>query len=185
MLKLKAGAVLVLMACLSMPAFAQTPSDASVERFVTVSGLMENFTADFEAGFVPSAVSAFMLKLDNEYPRLEKAKRDKIQALVTKEMEEMSRQFLALNPEFEQKMRAFITETTKGIYTQSELEALTAFYATELGQSVAKKQSEFNCQLMVSAMPSLDQAMFNFSQETQARLKAKQLMQQVDEILAE
>lgn len=185
MLKLKAGAVLVLMACLSMPAFAQTPSDASVERFVTVSGLMENFTADFEAGFVPSAVASFMLKLDNDYPRLEKAKRDKIQALVTKEMEEMSRQFLALNPEFEQKMRAFITETAKGIYTQSELEALTAFYSTEVGQSVAKKQSEFNRQLMVSAMPSLEQAMLEFFQDTQSRVMMNQLAREIEAVLTQ
>lgn len=185
MLKLKAGAVLVLMACLSMPAFAQTPSDASVERFVTVSNLMEDFPREFQVGFVPSAVANFMLKLDNEYPRLEKDKRDKIQALVTKEMEEMSVLFLALNPEFEQKMHTHIAAVVKDVYTQAELEALTAFYSTEVGQSVAKKQSEFNRQLMASVMPSLEQAMLKFSQETQSRVRAKQLMQQVDEILKE
>lgn len=131
-------------------AYANTPSDRSVEEYIKLVKFDENFINDTKVGFISSFTSALMMDVDKNFPNLSSDKRAQILTLVEQEAKLSAEEFVS-DKQLQAQNRVIIKQVISKHFNQAQIDALNDFYRTPIGQQVVDAQSA----MIKEMMPSL------------------------------
>lgn len=157
-----------------------TPSDASLIQLAKLSNFEKEFQNGVKQGFL-SSVSASVMQ-DKAFQKLTPEQQNRVQKI----LEDFSEKILAgINtPELSQQALDGYVKTAKKYFTQDEVNALSQFYNTPIGQSIVKKQSafmtEYTNELVVGMMQDKQ---FNEKMENSLKQYLPELKQQLNPLL--
>lgn len=143
----------------SNTALAQTPSDESLARYLTVT----NFKTGFKESFIASSNSAIKVGVLNQIAQAYPDATPEQMAAAQKVVEEVLFAHTAKLMEdpriYEIAHKTFIG-AAKTHFTQQQIDAMNKFYSTPIGQDIIKKQSTFltevSDKLMVQLIPVVE-----------------------------
>ncbi len=157
-----------------------TPNDASLIQLAKLSNFEKEFQNGVKQGFL-SSVSASVMQ-DKAFQKLTPEQQNRVQKI----LEDFSEKILAgINtPELSQQALDGYVKTAKKYFTQDEVNALSQFYNTPIGQSIVKKQSafmtEYTNELVVGMMQDKQ---FNEKMENSLKQYLPELKQQLNPLL--
>lgn len=131
---------------------SQIPSDASLEKLVQVQHLEKNLATMMNQSkeTVAKAMEASISNLIPKEQITEAQRQQMLEAL--SEFTQKSMDDLNQSEMRKQMINAYI-ETAKTVYTQDEVNAMIAFYGSNIGQSVVEKQTIINKAYAEQIMP--------------------------------
>ena len=133
-------------------AFAATPSDASLEKWMEVQHFDKEIKQSFKAGFSAS-LQPFVSKMIAALPP---EKQVQVNEAWTRYLDGIKEG--VLTPELMAKLRNDFKDSAKTYFTQEEVNALIAFYSSHAGKSIMDKLPEFMSktnQQMMQNMPKV------------------------------
>jgi putative periplasmic protein len=137
----------VLFSCACAAAFAAPPTDASLEKLMQVQHI-DAMWQDL------SATTPDMAKQILSGSGEMKAVLERIPESKKARFSQITEQFLrdtaadTATPEFRGRLKKIVMQEMKTTYTQEEVDAMTAFFDTPVGQSLIRKQAAFTRKIM-------------------------------------
>ncbi len=133
--KMKLKTLLLPLAALALcaNAFAATPSDASLERWLDT----QNFDRDMEKNMINSFNIGFKPYADKALAKIPEAKKEQMAKAIDRYRENVLRDLIT--PEVKQTVRNTLLKHAKSTYTQEEVDSMIAFYSSPIGQAVVAK----------------------------------------------
>ena len=131
-----------LLCCACTAAFAAPPTDASLEKLMRVQHI-DDMWQDMSATIPDMANNGAMRATLENVPESKKAR-----------FAQITEQFLrdtaadTATPEFRGRLKKIVMQEMKTTYTQEEVDAMTAFFDTPVGQSLIRKQAAFTRKIM-------------------------------------
>ena len=157
-----------------------TPSDASLIQLAKLSNFEKEFQNGVRQGFL-SSFSASVMQ-DKAFQKLTPEQQNRVQKI----LEDFSEKILAdINtPELSQQALDGYVKTAKKYFTQDEVNALSQFYSTPIGQSIVKKQPVFMTEYANELVTDIMQdKQFNEKMENSLKQYLPELKQQLNPLL--
>lgn len=130
------------------------PSQESAIKLIQIMQIEQNF-ANMQASLRPQITKALDQTMNQTIAQGKKPLTTKQQTqlknLVQKYIQE--EMHAIFTPEYQQQVLAISIKVTQDTYTQAEVDAMIAFYDSEIGQSVIKKQTPYATTLMNEIIP--------------------------------
>ena len=114
-------------------AFAATPSDASLERWLDT----QNFDRDMEKNMIDGFNIEFKPYADKALANVPEAKKEQMAKAIDRYRENVLRDLMT--PEMKQAVRNTLLKNAKSTYTQEEVDGMIAFNSSPVGQAVVVK----------------------------------------------
>ena len=114
-------------------AFAATPSDASLERWLDT----QNFDRDMEKNMIDGFNIEFKPYADKALANVPEAKKEQMAKAIDRYRENVLRDLMT--PEMKQAVRNTLLKNAKSTYTQEEVDSMIAFYSSPIGQAIVAK----------------------------------------------
>ena len=136
-----------LLCCACTAAFAAPPTDASLEKLMRVQHI-DDMWQDMSAT-IPDMAKQIIADNGAMRATLENVPESKT-ARLAQITEQVRRDTAAdtATPEFRGRLKKIVMQEMKTTYTQEEVDAMTAFFDTPVGQSLIRKQAAFTRKIM-------------------------------------
>lgn len=160
----------------SLTAYA-TPSDSSVEEYIRLMKLDENFINDTKEGFIGGYMSSATTKLEQNLPDLNDDKKAQVLALFEQEAKVLADEFVS-DEALKTQSLAIIKQAVKKHLNQEQIDALNDFYRTPIGQQTVDIQNTMAKNILMPIMTNAMQKIQEIQQQPQfikrqATLEAK------------
>ncbi len=131
---------LILLCCL-LPkvVFADTPSDESIGRLMTVTKIQEYLTHDFFEQVVALQATSIQINVEETHPTISPDDQEKINKLLD-EYQKNTILDLMNDKSLQDSLSDKLMTLLKSHYSQEEVDAIIAFYETSIGQRILEKQ---------------------------------------------
>ncbi|MGF6147246.1 Uncharacterized protein conserved in bacteria [Kingella potus] len=136
-----------LLSCTFAAASAAPPTDASLEKLMQVQHI-DKMWKDMSAT-MPDIAKQVMAQdggMQAILQRLPESQKQQFVVLTEKLLDDIAAE--AASPAFRDRIKQLVIQEMKNTYTQEEVDAMTAFFSTPVGQSVIKKQSAFSAKIL-------------------------------------
>lgn len=140
---------------LATPVFAQTPSDESLNKMMSLMKIEQNLKEMQET--MPQMLEQMLQHSFDQDPRFKQVspqKREKIQAILKKFAHEAMTESMG-NQEMLNAMFTSFNKIAKRHYTQAEVDAMNAFLSTPEGASITQKQGKVMAEFMPDFMQNI------------------------------
>lgn len=161
----------------SLTAYANAPSDRSVEEYIKLMKFDENFINDTKEGFIGGFMSSATVRLAEKFPDLSDDKKAQALALFEQEAKLFADEF-ASDEALKAQSLAIIKQAVKKNLNQAQIDALNDFYRTPIGQQAVDAQNAMMQDMLTPVMTNAMQKVQEMQQQPhiikrQAMLEAK------------
>lgn len=150
---LKAMAMASLIGLGSLTAYANAPSDHSVEEYIKLMKFDENFIKDTKEGFIGGFMSSATARLEENFPNLSDDKKAQALALFEQEAKLFADEF-GSDEALKAQSLAIIKQAVKKHLNQAQIDALNDFYRTPIGQQTVDAQTAMMQDMLTPVMTS-------------------------------
>lgn len=133
-----------------LPAFAKTPSDASLNRLATVSKVDDSFKDGVKIGFIAMFGGHVQKNLADAGIELNKQQQAELTKALDNYGDKMTKDIVS--PALLKTVRQEFKTIAKKHYSQDEVDAMIEFYSTPVGRSVMNKQGAMTAEFSQSVL---------------------------------
>lgn len=157
---MKKNLLAAVLSCVCAAAFAAPPTDALLEKLMEVQHIDEMWKNMSAA--IPDMAKQIIAdsgEMKAVLERVPESKKERFAQITEKFLRDTAAE--TASPAFQGRLKKYVMQEMKATYTQEEVDAMTAFFGTPVGQSILGKQVGFAKKIMPQVM--------KMTQETTAR----------------
>lgn len=163
-------------------AYANTPSNSSIQEYIKLTKIEQNFTSEFTSGFTSAIETQVFTAIGTEYPNITPTQTTKIKAIIQKHLSPIGQDF-AKDPKLRKMIMDNISKAIAKHFNQQEIDALNNFFRTPVGQSVADKQSVMYQDFLQSISPQVASMMAAHMDNDKAALIFEKINLEISQVL--